>query len=425
MTKVDFSRLPELINSVYYPYLTDYRRAQVFKGGSGAGKSHFIGQNRTYNTVLLKGFNGLVVRKVGRDNHDSTFALLCRVIRDFGLEDLFDINRSKGAEEITCKLNDNQIIFRGLDDVDQIKSVTFRTGDLSWIWVEEADQATLEDYRQLCLRLRGIDGPVPKHIILSFNPIDIDSWIKTEFFDRPLAAEDGFILETTYHDNGYLDDEYIKALENLKNVDEYYYQVYVLNQWGARTTARVFHNIEIHDFDIDEFHFENLRAGADFGFNHANAYIRTGMKDGELYIYGEVYAKQILNSEFITRIKESGHILSRPIIADSANPDKIAEMNAAGLTVYGAKKGPDSLKRGVDYLKALPKIHIHATNCPNAAREFPRFKNRELKDGSVTDDYVEIDDDTIAAVRYAKEDDMPAESPGGGHHILKKKVRHG
>jgi phage terminase large subunit len=430
MTTVDFRQLTKAVNPAYRPYLTDYRPVQIFKGGSGAGKSYFIGQNRIYNTIGLKGFNGLVVRKVGRDNHDSTFALLCRVIRDMGLEELFDINRSKGAEEISCKLNDNQIIFRGLDDVDQIKSVTFRTGDLSWVWVEEADQTAIDDYRQLTLRLRGKDQPVAviptktpfkKHIILSFNPIDISSWIKTEFFDRPLSKEEGFILETTYHDNEHLDKEYIGKLENLKNIDYYYYQVYVLNQWGARTTARVFHNLEIHDFEVKEHDFTNIRAGADFGFNHANAWELSAMKDGELYIYSEVYAKNILNKVFGERIAAK-HIKTRPIICDSADPAYISEFNALGLVAYGAKKGPGSLERGVNWLKSLPKIHIHATNCPNAAREFPRFKYRELKDGTVTDEYVEIDDDTIAAVRYGNEDlaNTPA---AGAFFVLKRGVR--
>ena len=60
---------------------------------------------------------------------------------------------------------------------------------------------------------------------------------------------------------------------------------------------------------------------------------------------------------------------------------------------------------GIDYLRTLPRINIHQTRCPNAAREFVKFKRRELPDGTITDhQYVERDDDAIAALRYANEE---------------------
>lgn len=417
---IDFTHLYELINPTYRKLLQDYRRFQVFKGGAGAGKSVFVAQNRIYNTIVHRGFNGLAVRKIGCDNHGSTFAELNKVITAWQFDDLFDINRSKGAEEIYCKLNDNMIIFRGLDNVEKIKSVTFKTGDLSWIWFEEASEGCIDDIRQLNLRLRGKKGPTPKHMILSFNPIDTDSYLKAEFFDRKLDTERGFIKETTYLDNQFLDDEYKRELEKLKDTDQYYYQVYVLNQWGARTTARVFNNLKIHDFDIPDYKMQNLRAGADFGFNHASAFERCGFIDGELYIYDEVYVKEKLNKEFIDEIKAI-HAIDFAITGDSASPDKIQEMNNAGLKVYPSKKGPDSVRTVVDWLKALPCIHIHASKCPNAAREFTRFKYREFRDGTVSDkEFVELNDDTVAAVRYAVED-MANSIEGSGHFVLKRR----
>jgi phage terminase large subunit len=418
MVRVDFSRLPELTNRAYYPYLHDFRRFQVLKGGAGAGKSVHISEKIVYNTLLHRGYNGLACRKVGRDNHDSTFAEVNRTIARWNLGELFEVNRSRGAEEITCTLNGNRLIFRGMDDVEKVKSITFPTGDLVYVWYEEANQGSVEDLRQLNLRLRGKTGEVPKHIMMSFNPIDVDCWLKTEFFDTPMSPERGYVLETTYRDNRFLDDEYKAELERLKDVDMYYYRVYVLNEWGSRNTARVFQNLCLEDFDIPDYQLSNLRYGVDFGFNHASAYEGMGFKDGELYIYKEAYGKGLLNKEFIDRVKEV-HVTAFPIVGDSASPDKIQEMNEAGLTVYGAEKGPGSLLRGVDWLKALPKIHIHQTRCPNAAREFVRFKYRELKDGTVVDEVVELDDDTIAATRYAVED--LAKQVEGGHFVLKRR----
>lgn len=404
MTIVNFSDLNLITNRAYRPYYEDYRRYQVLKGGAGAGKSFFIAQKIIYNLILKTGYNGLVLRNTGRDNHDSTFAELQKAIRQFGMEALFDINHSRGAEEITCKVNENKIIFRGLDDVEKVKSITFKTGDLVFIWLEEASETREDDFNQLDLRLRGI-GSISKHFYISFNPVDIDCWLKKRFFDYPLEPNDGYILQTTYKDNAFLDEAYKKILESYKDKDYYFYQVYVLNQWGARTTARVFGNIVIEDFKYTYDDLENKRQGIDFGFNHANAFIQCGFKDGELYLFNEVYAKNQLNKDFIEAVKAGlEHIYDLSCTADCAEPDRIAEFNQEGFCVNPAKKGPGSLMAGINYLKELPKIHIHKSNCPNAAREFVRMKYRELKDGTILDEVVELDDDTVAATRYATED---------------------
>ena len=82
------------------------------------------------------------------------------------------------------------------------------------------------------------------------HPIDIDSWLKTEFFDNKLNNEDGFICETVYKDNKFIDNAYKNRLESYAVKDYYYYKVYVLNEWGSRATSRIFHNIEIHNFYV-------------------------------------------------------------------------------------------------------------------------------------------------------------------------------
>jgi phage terminase large subunit len=404
--KIDFSNLDKISNPIYLKHLTDFRRYQIYKGGSSAGKSVSIADNRIYNIIVNKGFNGLVIRNTGRDNHYSTFPELLKSINRFSMADLFIVNHSKGAEEITCRVNGNKIIFKGLDDVEKVKSTTFETGDLIWIWIEEASEITEDDFNQLDLRLRG-DSIIPKHIILSFNPIDIDSWLKSRFFDVPIDPLTGFICQTTYHDNCFLSDIDKQIIESYKDKDYDFYKVYALNEWGSRSSNRVFHNLAIEDFEVKEENFSNKRQGIDFGFNHANAYIKCGFRDAELYIYKEVYAKNQLNQDFIKAVDAEGADKRSASIGDSAEPDKISEFSIAGFLIRGAMKGLGSLMNGINYLKGLPKIHIHKTLCPNAAREFVRMKYRKLKDGAVLEEVVEIDDDTIAATRYATEEFHP------------------
>lgn len=420
--EIDFSRLYECINPVYHPYIDDFRRIQIFKGGGSAGKSKFIAQRTIYRMIFYPGYNGVCIRNANKSNHSSTFAELCKIINQWGLSGIFKINRSQGNESITCLENGNTAIFRGLDDPEKVKSITLETGDIVWIWVEEASEIDQFSFNQLLIRIRGA-GDIPKHIILSFNPIDIDHWIKARFFDNPLPPEDGFICESTHLDNEYLTTADRKTLLDFKNTDYYYYKVYALNQWGSLTQSRVFENIEVYNFDIPEWRLKNVRAGMDFGWNHYQAFIRCGYLKNELYIFSEVVEKETLNTDFIELIKGSGFPLEMPIVGDNEDPGAIEENNRGGLTCYPAIKGPGSVDKGVKYLRRLPKIHIHATNCPQAARQFQRFKYREDKHGKIYDgQYVDIDDDTVDATRYANEEfyiyGQPDEENTGGGFIL-------
>ena len=127
---------------------------------------------------------------------------------------------------IICKLTGNEVAFAGLDDVEKIKSITFSNGELTDIWVEEATETQEADINQLKVRLRG--GKSKKQMVLSFNPINIQHWIKKHFIDSGLAT----VCFSTYKDNKFLTEDDRKALEDLKNIDEYTYEVYCLGKWG-------------------------------------------------------------------------------------------------------------------------------------------------------------------------------------------------
>ena len=166
--------------------------------------------------------NLLVVRQTGNTNRDSTFALFKQVISEWNLSSVFDITDLR----IKCK-NGNEIIFRGLDDVEKIKSTTFESGELTHIWVEEATETLEEDINQLKVRLRG--GTSKKQMVLSFNPVNINHWIKRHFIDSKLAT----VCHSTYKDNKFLTDEDKEVLESFKNSDTYYYNVYCLGEWRS------------------------------------------------------------------------------------------------------------------------------------------------------------------------------------------------
>lgn len=222
--KVDIKISKKVFNDVYLPYLDNDDRYLVFYGGGSSGKSYYIAQRWIYKLIHPTRCNLLVTRQTGDTNRRSTFPLLKQVISNWNLAKHFKINESD--MRIKCLLTGNEVAFAGLDDVEKIKSITFENGELTHIWCEEATEMQEADVNQLKVRLRG--GKSKKQIVLSFNPINIQHWIKKHFIDSKLAT----VCFSTYKDNKFLTDDDRKALEDLKHIDEYTYEVYCLGKWG-------------------------------------------------------------------------------------------------------------------------------------------------------------------------------------------------
>ena len=214
-------------NPLFRPYLTDNtHRYLILYGGAGSGKSVFAVQRFLYRLLTLPLCNILVVRAVAATNRDSTYALFRQVISKWGLSELFSCKDSD--LRISCA-NGNSVIFKGLDDTEKLKSITFPKGELTDIWIEEASEILEEDFNQLDVRLRGKGAH--KQMVLTFNPVSVLHWLKLRFFDRkdPRAL----VLKSTYKDNQFLDEDYKRTLEAYKDTDPYYYSVYCLGEWGV------------------------------------------------------------------------------------------------------------------------------------------------------------------------------------------------
>lgn len=398
---IDFRK--KIYNSIYYPYreMTDYD-IELYYGSSGSGKSVFVIGQKTLRCMLkYKGFNPLIVRKVAKTLRGSCFTEMRKAILHYGLSHLFTISQTDKV--IKC-INGNMCQFLGFDDKEKIKSATAETGPITTIIFEEASEFGEEIIEFATTRLRGkVAKGIKKQIWLMFNPISKDHWLKRRFFD--IKEDRTLIVHSTYKDNKFLDEDDRRKLEAMKEKDEYYYKVYCLGEWGVLNRDQlVFNNVEVHDFDYTLDQLDNVRWGWDYGFNHASALMGCGFRDGELYIFDEYYAKRMTHPQFHDLIKQEGFDPSDKVIqADSARADLIEESRNRGFEIQPSKKGAGSRDAGKSYLIGLPKIHIHRTKCPNAAREFLDLKYRIVGE-KLTDDVIKINDDCYDAVRYATEE---------------------
>ena len=186
----------------------------------------FAAQRFLYRLLSRPLCNLLVVRAVAATHRDSTYALFRQIMAQWGVSQLFTCRETD--LRVTCK-NGNMAVFKGLDDREKLKSITFPKGELTDIWVEEASQISQADFNQLDVRLRG--RTAPKQMVLTFNPISAQHWLKARFFDQldPRAL----VVKSTYRDNPFLDQAYRQTLESYRDTDPYYYAVYCLGEWGV------------------------------------------------------------------------------------------------------------------------------------------------------------------------------------------------
>ncbi len=396
-------------NSVFRPVNQWRGRYRVLKGSAGSGKSVDLAQDyiAKLSDPAYTGANLLVVRKVEETNRDSTFAeLQGAVYRMFGeyAPRFWKINLNPLSME--SRITGAKIIFRGMKDDGQrekVKSITFRRGKLTWIWCEEATELQKEDVDILDDRLRGgledLNPNLFYQITLSFNPVSATHWIKGRYFDR--RDPDILAHHSTFRDNRFIDPAYYRRMERRAVEDPEGYRVYGLGEWGE-LGGLILTNTVVEDFDTDPARFDAFVYGQDFGFNHANAILGVGMKDGELYVCNEVYVFERDTTEIIVLAERAGVDKRVMMWCDSAEPDRIKTWRKAGYRASGVKKELGSVKAQIDYLKGR-KIHIHPS-CVNVQKEAGQWKwKKDPRTGLYIDEPVEFMDDAMAALRYSVE----------------------
>lgn len=380
--KIDLSNLPKITNSVYYPLYLDKHRYLVLYGGAGSGKSVFAAQKILFRSIVEGNHRFLVVRKVARTLRNSVFTLFRDMLPHWGLTELSKINKSEMT--ISFPIFNSEILFAGMDNPEKIKSIAGITG----IWIEEATELNEDDFKQLDLRLRGKTKSY-KQIILTFNPIDVNHWLK-KFID--LGKKNLKVIRTTYRDNKFIDEEYKNILKDLQNQDKQFYSIYALGEWGVFSNL-IYTNWDTVD-DIPE-NYGEVFYGLDFGYNNPSALVAVYSEDQEYFIHEVLYQTKLTNQQLIDRMKElipSGST----IYADAAEPARIEEIRRAGFNVYPANK---NIKDGIDYVKRH-KLHITKSSS-NILKEISSYKWKEDKDGNALDEPVKFLDHAMDALRYA------------------------
>jgi len=361
----------------YYDVKGCDTRIQVHQGGTRSGKTFSI------ITALIEwcalnvdaGWIITVVRK--------TFpSLRGSVMRDFTeilmKEEWYD-ERSHNKTENLYDLFGNTWEFIS---VDQPQKVRGRKRNICFI--NEANELTFEDWQQLVLRTTD-------KIIIDYNPSDEFHWI----YDKVIPREDATFFQTTYRDNPHLNEDTIHEIERLRDIDEVYWRVYGLGERG-QSRETIFQYSLYTELPAQA---QPIAYGLDWGYaNDPTSLVRVYTLGDALYVEEILYQTRMTNADIAEELRRLGIDRRAEIIADSAEPKSIEELHRMGFNIKPAKKGPDSVRIGIDYMRRC-RIFVRDTDL-NAQKEFRNYKWMTDKNGKVLNQPVDAFNHIVDAVRY-------------------------
>lgn len=398
MSNTKFKISKKCFNDSYLSQLENYNsRFNVFYGGAGSGKSHFVFQKMILKYLKYGNRKCLVVRKVSNTLRDSCFALVKSILSDWQLYEQCKVNKT----DLTIELpNGSHFIFKGMDDPEKIKSIA----NIDDIVVEECTEVDEFDFDQLSLRLRSRNPYNQVHCM--FNPVSKENWVYKRWFKEGAIynKENTVILHTTYKNNKFLPKEYIDNLLDMERTNPAYFRIYALGEF-ATLDKLIYTNWKVENFDYRQILKEVKGSKAifslDFGFtNDPTAFVCSILDEinKKIWIFDGFEEKGLLNDEIATRIIEMGY-RKEVITCDSAEPKSIEELKRNGLDrVRGATKGKDSIINGINLLQQYEIIILPSLTW--IIEEFKNYTWKKGKDGEYVNTPIDKYNHSLDSLRY-------------------------
>ena len=359
--------------NVFHKAFKSSTRITCLQGGTRSSKTYSLCQLFIIKCLEETGKTYTICRKTLPALKGTAYRDVLNILKELELYTEENHNKS----ELSYMLNGNLLEFISVDQPQKI-----RGRKRNYLWLNEANEFTYEDWQQLILRTTG-------QIYLDYNPSDPYSWI----YDKVLVRDDCTFIKSTYKANPFLDTDTIAEIERLRELDPDYWQVYGLGEIGSVQTM-IFRKFEL----VDDVQGRLIGYGLDFGFtNSPSALVAVYQSDDNLYIKEMLYEKRLTNRDLANKLKEFRIDRQSEIVADSAEPKSIEEVYRQGFNIKPAKKGA-GIHLGIDIMRRY-KLHITKDSL-NAIKEFRGYKWATDKNGDVLNTPVKVNDHLIDATRY-------------------------
>lgn len=349
----------------------------VNQGGSSSGKTYSILQ--VLFTKAVSDYN--VITVVGESIPN---------LKSGALRDALDIyNSSPILKSLISDYNRTDRIFQFSNgSIMEFKSYEnpqgAKSGKRDYLFVNEAQGISKEVFNELHIRTK-------KQTFIDYNP-NAEFWVHEDIIGTPNTK----LFISDHRHNPFVPQKIRDKIEALRYKDMELFKVYARGLTG-KIEGLVFRNFDIvNEIPKDA---EVLGLGIDWGFtNDPTTLLKAYRYNGELYIDELIYQTGLTNSDIISKLNQLGINRRDTIVADSAEPKSITDLQRAGFNVQGANKGADSIINSIDTLKQF-KINL-TRNSTNTIKEFRSYKWATDSSGKTINKPVDFNNHSIDAIRY-------------------------
>lgn len=367
----------KVIEPLFKANTTEGVRTFVNQGGTSSGKTYTLMQVLIYFALVD---NGCVITIAGQDLPN---------LKVGAMRDAKTIINNNDWLRNYFKFNESSSFFQGLNgSIIEFKSYQneqdAKNGKRDYLFLNEANGVSFAIFWQLSIRTR-------KKVYIDYNPSE-RFWAHNELIGR----EDVKLIISDHRGNPFLTKEEHERIENIE--DEELHKVYARGLTG-KLSGVIFPNFAIVDELPNNDEWKLFGFGLDFGFtNDPTALVKVVLAHGELYVDLLIYETGLTNPKIAEKAKAEGVTRKTQIVADSAEPKSIAELNNLGLWAVPTLKGKDSILLGIDILQRY-KINVTRRSIA-LIEELQSYKWEENKDSKKTNKPIDDFNHAIDALRY-------------------------
>lgn len=391
----------EPYRAVHDAFAGDGTREIICKGGRGSVKSNFWAAVAFETIKQDIQAHVVYTRRYKVDLRGSVYNQFMKVVIRYNDLDNWEFKQSPLCA--IYKPTGQQVMFVGADKPISLKSFNVPSGYVKLLIHEECDEMAgveqMDNIEDTFLR-----SDTPALDVKVFNPPKSKSNFMNEYTLKAMAKDGTKVYHSCYYNVPvkWLGQRFFDRAEWFKvNKPQYYANNYLGEVTG--TGGGIFENIEVRAITDEELgNMPFFYYGLDFGYEHPQTFEKSYYSEDSdtLYCVEEVFSKKCKNSTFARKIKQ---YRGKEIIADSARPDAIHELQDWGFNVVGAKKRWGAGK-GRDYcwewLQQTAKIVVDPERTPHLLHELSTLEHEQLANGSFSSEYPKLGEDCVMALIY-------------------------